>query len=290
MEGRDILAGDFSQPRLTAQLAKEAKVDAVVGSITGILEAAPTLQEFGVTKDVRLIICVSERATQMQLDGLRRLFPNAQLALQYGLTETQGYVGYTCRERLTSDPRALHLAEGTHILELIDPETEEVLPLTPGTEGEVVITTHEPQGFPLIRYKTGDCGIIREGSCRCGSPLLFECLGRLTLDRVRVPRGMLTVAEIENAVARLPLASREFEAKWETEGTLPRLSITLYIDDGDGERVADNLREELEAEIHVAPSVSYRNLREENLVMPLQVLVSKEPAPAGGWKKKKRLL
>ncbi len=286
MEGRQCIAGEFAQPKLTAELAKEANIEAIVGNPSGLVDFAPHLKAIEGADTVRLIISVGERPTSLQFAALQTIFPNAKIALQYGLTESQGYVGYTCPEKLSIDPKALHVADGTLFIELIDPDTEVVLPLLPGTEGELVVTTHEPQGFPLIRYRTGDFVRIRGESCACeGSPLLFECMGRLTLDRLRVPHGMLTIAAIEQAVSSLP-GVQEFEAKWNAEGPLPRLEISLYMDsvkNGEGISI-----DELASRIRIAPKASYQTIVEEGRVLPLEV-VTKPLEQWVGWKKKKRL-
>jgi len=73
----------------------------------------------------------------------------------------------------------LHIYEDYFIPEIINPETGEVL--GPGLKGELVITTLMREAFPLIRYRTGDITMIKEGSCACGrTHLRFEGLyGRI---------------------------------------------------------------------------------------------------------------
>jgi len=60
----------------------------------------------------------------------------------------------------------MHVCEDMFIPEIIDPETEEVLPY--GEQGELVFTTISKEGFPIIRYRTRDiCQLIPE-PCKCG--------------------------------------------------------------------------------------------------------------------------
>ena len=49
-----------------------------------------------------------------------------------------------------------------------------------GEAGEIVITTLAPYSSPLIRYKTGDMGVVEHGRCKCGSwfPRLSYISGR----------------------------------------------------------------------------------------------------------------
>lgn len=284
MEGRQLISGEFSEPNLTARLAADAKVEAMIGNPSGLLDFAPHLVAEGGASAMRLIISVGERPTSLQLSRLGELFPNAKVALQYGLTESQGYVGYTCPQRLSVDPKALHLASSTFCMELIDPDTLQSLPLVPGTEGELVVTSHEPQGFPLIRYRTGDMVRMRHEHCGCeGEPPLFECMGRIALDRMRIPRGVLTIAAIDEGLAAAGVRAEEFTAAWDAAATPPGLTITLYMKEG--ETPAPDV---VASQIRIAPDITYRVISEAGLAAPLRITVS-EPSSWIGWKKKKRL-
>ena len=80
----------------------------------------------------------------------------------YGLTEMMGPgVAFECEQR-----QGLHINEDHFIVEVIDPETLE--PSQPGEAGELVFTTITKQGFPLIRYRTGDISRLIPGQCECG--------------------------------------------------------------------------------------------------------------------------
>jgi phenylacetate-CoA ligase len=80
----------------------------------------------------------------------------------YGLTELTGPgVSFECEYR-----NGLHVNEDHFIVEVINPET--LMPVGMGEEGELVFTTLTKQGFPLIRYRTGDISALIEGPCACG--------------------------------------------------------------------------------------------------------------------------
>ncbi len=64
----------------------------------------------------------------------------------------------------------LHIQEDHFIPEIIDPETEEVLP--PGSTGELVFTTITKEGMPLIRYRTRDLSSLDYEKCDCGRTLV----------------------------------------------------------------------------------------------------------------------
>ncbi len=80
----------------------------------------------------------------------------------YGLTELSGPgVAFEC-----SAQQGMHINEDHFIAEIIDPDTEEVLP--DGAQGELVFTAVDKKAFPLLRYRTRDiCRLTRE-KCSCG--------------------------------------------------------------------------------------------------------------------------
>ncbi|MCX7679996.1 MAG: phenylacetate--CoA ligase, partial [Spirochaetes bacterium] len=84
----------------------------------------------------------------------------------YGITEILGAgVAGECQER-----NGMHINEDHFIVEVIDPHT--LQPLLPGEEGELVFTTLTKEGFPLIRYRTGDMASLIDDRCPCGRTLM----------------------------------------------------------------------------------------------------------------------
>jgi phenylacetate-CoA ligase len=80
----------------------------------------------------------------------------------YGLTETSGPgVSFECEEQT-----GMHINEDHFYAEIIDPKTGEVLP--EGSKGELVFTSLDREGFPLLRYRTKDICILNRKPCSCG--------------------------------------------------------------------------------------------------------------------------
>ena len=80
----------------------------------------------------------------------------------YGLTEMNGPgVAFECLYK-----NGMHLWEDHFLMEIINPETGEVL--TDGKEGELVLTSLRREAMPLIRYRTRDITKILTGTCACG--------------------------------------------------------------------------------------------------------------------------
>ena len=100
----------------------------------------------------------------------------------YGLTELSGPgVAFEC-----SAQKGMHINEDHFIAEIIDPETEEVLP--EGSQGELVFTAIDKEAFPMIRYRTRDiCRLTRE-KCSCGRTRMAKPMGRS--DDMLIIRGV----------------------------------------------------------------------------------------------------
>ena len=80
----------------------------------------------------------------------------------YGLTEVMGPgVSFECEEK-----KGLHISEDHFIPEIIDPDSGEIL--REGEKGELVLTTITKEGYPLIRYRTGDITSLTSKPCSCG--------------------------------------------------------------------------------------------------------------------------
>ncbi len=102
----------------------------------------------------------------------------------YGLSEISG-PGVACECAYQAGP---HVQDDLFYPEIIDPET--LKPVPDGVRGELVFTTLNKTGMPLIRYRTRDiCAIISE-PCKCGrtSVRLAKITGRT--DDMLIIRGV----------------------------------------------------------------------------------------------------
>jgi len=95
----------------------------------------------------------------------------------WGMTETGYGGGVEC-----SAHAGYHLREAGLYVEVTDYATG--APLPAGVQGEILLTTLGERALPLLRYRTGDAGVLLPGPCPCGSPLrrLGPVPGRLAAD------------------------------------------------------------------------------------------------------------
>jgi phenylacetate-CoA ligase len=127
----------------------------------------------------------------------------------YGLTEILGPgVSFECEGKV-----GLHVNEDHFVVEVIDPRT--LAPLPPGSEGELVFTTITKEGFPLVRYRTGDLGVLNPEPCPCGR----------TLARMSRIRGRIDDLIILGAVKVFP--SQIEQVVLEVRGVEPHYQIVV---------------------------------------------------------------
>jgi phenylacetate-CoA ligase len=82
----------------------------------------------------------------------------------------------------------------------------------PGVSGELVITTLQKEGAPLIRYRTHDLTREIEGACPCGRPYprIDTILGRSD-DMVKVKGTIIFPGLVDEFLAGVEGASSEYQ-------------------------------------------------------------------------------
>ena len=102
----------------------------------------------------------------------------------YGLSEIIGPgVAYECECQA-----GMHVNEDHFIIEIIDPDTGEVI--TDGSVGEIVFTTLTKEAFPLIRYRTHDLGRVITEPCKCGRTFIRMSKPQGRSDDMLIIRGV----------------------------------------------------------------------------------------------------
>lgn len=102
----------------------------------------------------------------------------------YGLTEISGPgVGGECECQ-----NGTHIWEDFFYPEIVNPDTLE--PVEPGQVGELVFTTLDKWGMPMIRYRTRDLTSLNYEQCECGRTMvrMSKILGRS--DDMLIIRGV----------------------------------------------------------------------------------------------------
>jgi phenylacetate-CoA ligase len=202
-------------------IMKDYKTTVLLSTPSYALRIARNLKEMGIHPDelnIKIGLFGAEPWDEATRDRIEERLHLSAFNI-YGVNEMMGPgVSGECSEK-----NGLHINEDHYIVEIIDPLTWE--PLPHGVEGELVITTITREGFPLIRYRTGDLSSIMAEACPCG---------RTTLRMHRVA-GRSDDMMVVNGMNVFPAQVGEVLKK--ITGIDPRFQI--IIDDVEGEDVLE---------------------------------------------------
>jgi len=173
---------------------------------------------------VRLIIVAGEAGGSVPATRgrIEQLWPGARVFDHHGMTEV-GPVTYQC----PAGPGVLHVLESAYVAEVRDPHTG--APTPPGATGELVLTTLDRIGSPLLRYRTGDLVKPRaRGVCACGRhelALAGGILGRS--DDMVVVRGVNVYPGLVEEVVRAHREVSEYRVQLDCRNAMAELAVEV---------------------------------------------------------------
>jgi phenylacetate-CoA ligase len=180
-----------------------------------------------------------------------RLGINAHEA--YGLTEMMGPgVAFSCSEY------NLHVNEDHIYPEIIDPVTEEPLPL--GQQGELVFTAIQRRAMPLIRYRTKDITSLRREKCACGRTLVImdKILGRFD-DMLIISGVNVFPSQMEALIMDIEGMEPHYLLRVFKKGHLDALAVEAEAKEeayGQGQDYLDQLAKKLESHIRETAGIN----------------------------------
>jgi phenylacetate-CoA ligase len=120
---------------------------------------------------VRVVFVTSEKLYPEQRSAIARAFA-CPVANGYGARDA-GFIAHECPSG------RLHLSAEDIVVETVQADGRQT-PL--GQPGEIVVTHLATADFPLLRYRTGDVGVLSDEACPCGRglPVLQDVQGRST--------------------------------------------------------------------------------------------------------------
>ena len=185
-----------------------------------------------------------EGMTEPMREEMHKVWGEGFLCTQnYGMSELCGPgVAGECQELA-----GMHINEDWFIPEIIDPETEEVLP--PGEKGELVVTCLGKEALPLVRYRTGDITRLMYEPCRCGRTTvrMENISGRA--DDMLVIRGVnVFPTQIEEVLLQIPEIGPHYEILVERKNRLDVRTITVELVD---DRLLDSYSQLSELEMKI---------------------------------------
>lgn len=152
----------------------------------------------------------------------------------YGLSEVMGPgVSIECEQK-----NGLHIFEDAFLAETIDPKTGEKLPL--GEQGELVFTSLNKQGMPLIRYRTRDITSLHDEPCACGRTHMRMKRVRGRTDDMLIIRGVnIFPSQIETVLMQIEGISPHYQIIIDREGGMDVMEIQVEVSE---EMFSDRIR------------------------------------------------
>jgi phenylacetate-CoA ligase len=231
-QGAERIGATVIPASLTASVAKQIaimkdfKTTALVSTPGHAVNIAEGLEELQVPLD-RLNLRLGLFGGGRWSDQLRRQIEERLHIIAsdaYGLTEVMGPgVAGECRLR-----NGLHINEDHFIVEVIDPKGLQAVGV--GEEGELVLTTITKEGFPLIRYRTGDITSVDTAPCPCGRT--FARMARVTgrTDDLIFCRGVgFLPSQIEEVLLQVEGTSPHYQIILDREGGVDSLEIKVEV-------------------------------------------------------------
>jgi len=219
---------------------------------------AETMEEMGIDpKSLKLEAGVfgAEPWTEAMRAEIEKRFDILAIDI-YGLSEIMGPgVASDCEHKC-----GLHISEDFFLPEIIDPETLEPLPY--GEKGELVITTIDKDGIPLIRYRTRDITALHAETCACGRTMvrMDKVLGRS--DDMLIIRGVnVFPSQIEGVLVEIADVSPHYQIVVDRVGNFDRLEVQVEVEGSlfsDEVRRLENLRTHITAEIQTVLGIGVK--------------------------------
>ena len=220
------------------------------------LYLAESLEESGISRD-ELKLKIGVFGAEPWSEGMREQI-EARLGIKaydiYGLSETMGPgVAMECPAH-----------NGLHIDEHFYPEVldSEGNPLPVGERGELVITSFEKEGFPVLRYRTKDLTTLNYGTCSCGQVGWRMERVSARVDDMLIIRGVnVFPSQVEEAILSLEGFEPHYLLVVYREGSLDQLEVQVEVNETsffDEVRELEGRQERLKQRIEEILGISVR--------------------------------
>ena len=166
--GATVVPVGIGQSRRLLDLIPRLGITALFGTLSFPAYLADRARQAGIdprSLGLRHIVTAGEPGAGLSAvrEGIERDW-GASVADTFGMSDVWSTMGGAC-----GAGEGLHLTVGDHaLLELIDPDSGDVLELADGATGELVWTHLRREASPLLRYRSGDLAQVWTSPCECG--------------------------------------------------------------------------------------------------------------------------
>ncbi|HKM21409.1 MAG TPA: phenylacetate--CoA ligase [Lachnospiraceae bacterium] len=225
--GATVVPMSTGNTKKLTTMMQDFDVTAIACTPSYLLHIAEVLEESGEINNIKLkaAICGAEPWTEnMRLQIEDRLHIKAFDI--YGLSEIMG-PGVACD---CEYHKGLHVYEDYFLPEIISPDTLKQVP--EGETGELVFTTLNKEGLPLIRYRTKDLTSIDYSPCECGRTLARISRFKGRSDDMLIIRGVnVFPSQVEAALLEVSETSPNYLLIVDRVNNQDTLEVLVEVDE-----------------------------------------------------------
>jgi phenylacetate-CoA ligase len=253
---------------------KEFKTTAIHILPSYALRLATHVAEMGLDPrrdlSVRMAFVGAEPHTEETRQRIEQTW-NIKAYNSYGLSEMCGPgVAFECPEQ-----SGMHVWEDNFLAEIVDPGTGE--PVPDGECGELVLTSLNRAGTPLLRYRTRDLTRIIPGDCPCGRTHRRIDRIRGRSDDMMIINGVnIFPLQIEQTLLRIPGIGAHYLIEIHEDNYMDKLHVSVELATDEFQGTLSHL-EGLQARV-------VGSLRDETGVTPVVKLLEAGSLPASEGK------
>ena len=245
--GATVVPVGTGQSRTLLELIPRLGITAIFGTLSFPAYLAARARERGMDPlelGIRHIVTAGEPGAGLAAvrAGIEQAW-GATVVDTFGMSDVWSTMGGACEQG-----EGLHLTVADHaVLELVDPETGEPLPLEDGASGEFVWTHLRREASPLLRYRSADLGRVWTSPCACGRDTPRIRIDGRRDDMLRVQAVNVYPQAIGTILAREPRLGRHCVVA-EGDPIVPPLEV--YVEappDVELAMVTDELQDSLRA-------------------------------------------
>ena len=249
--------GAMTQSRRQIEIARDWKPTVLCATPSYALRLAEVAREMNLdpARDFhfRIIYVTAEVVTEELRNEIEQRW-NAKVYDNYGSVEAAAST-YECEHRT-----GWHISEDAYIFEVMDAATG--VPVSPGEDGVLVITSLFREASPFFRYRVGDIVSISNSNdpCPCGRTFRRMSKVKGRADEMLKLRGVSVYpTAIEKALRSFPELGMEWQLVIDRHNSAQEMVVkveaTASLPPEDRRALADRVEERIRAQVGIRPVV-----------------------------------
>lgn len=251
--GTAALPVTVDRPSAVIGLMQKLRVTGIVSTPSSLLRVAQIVEERGLRNSLRLkaALCGGEAWTECIRKKIQEKL-GAKVYDIFGLNALTG-LGVACE---CGHQSGMHVQEDFFLAEILDTHTLLVLP--GGIEGELVFTTLQKEGIPLIRYRTMHMTKINYAACGCGrTTARIDRICEGTDDVFFIRGNSVFALQIESALAGLYDIRASYTIYIRREHNLDVVDVCISGEQPDRADVVKRVRNAVGSVIGIRPNIQF---------------------------------